>query len=151
VDESHPPSAVNERASRTTEIVVIDEGTRRVDATVDGDRVLVDPDRLPAALGWTLKPEGLCRDDTCVPLRDGTSLFVGDRLDLAAVTSALGRTMVTDTDARVVAVALPVEQRRQALDALHAPSFTLPDLNGTDHTLDEWRGVKKLLIAFASW
>jgi hypothetical protein len=151
VDQSDPPSAVNEPTARMTELVVIDEGTRRVDATVAGDRVLLDPDKLPAALGWTLKPEGLCRDDTCVPVRDRTSLFVGDRLDLAAVTSALGRTIVSDTDARVVAVALPAEQRRQALDGLQAPSFTLPDLDGRDHTLDEWRGVKKLLIAFASW
>ena len=134
-----------------TEMVVIGEGTHHVDATLDEGRVLLEPDGLPAAIGWKLQPEGLCRDDTCVPVRDHASLFVGDRLDLAAVATALGRAMVSDTDARVVAMALPAEQRRKALDELHAPSFTLPDLRGIEHGLDEWHGVKKLLLAFASW
>ncbi|HEY7138258.1 MAG TPA: hypothetical protein VIB48_24595 [Acidimicrobiia bacterium] len=134
-----------------TEIVVIGEGTRRVDGALEGEHALVEPDALPAALGWKLRAEGLCRDETCVPVRDRASLFIGERLDLAAVATALGRATVTDAGARVVAVALPAEQRRQALDGLHAPSFTLPDLSGVEHTLDDWHGVKKLLIAFASW
>jgi hypothetical protein len=50
-----------------------------------------------------------------------------------------------------MAVALPAEQRRQALDSLEAPPFTLPDLGGAAHQLEEWRGTKKLLVAFASW
>jgi hypothetical protein len=33
----------------------------------------------------------------------------------------------------------------------HAPAFTLPDLDGTPHSLEEWDDRKKLLFAFASW
>jgi hypothetical protein len=132
-------------------VTVISDDVRTVDATVSGDAFLLDPATLPAALGWELKPEGLCRDKTCVPVRDPSVLFVDDRLDLAAVAGALGRPMVLDTDARLAAVALPAEQRRDALDDLVAPSFTLPDLDGRLHQSGEWHGRKKLLVAFASW
>ena len=132
-------------------ITIIGEDVRSIDADVDGDRVLLDAARLPDALGWELKPEGLCRDDICVPVRDQSALFVDDRVDLGSVAAALGRPAVVDTDARIVSVALAAEHRRQALDALVAPSFELADLDGTVHRLEEWHGRKKLLVAFASW
>ena len=106
---------------------------------------------LPAALGWTLQPEGLCRGDVCVPVRDRDALFVGEQLDLVAVADALGRPTVVDADAGIVAVALDREQRRDALDALTAPDVTLRDLDGDAHSLSEWRGRKRLLHAFSSW
>lgn len=130
---------------------MIGDVARTVDVTVSDGRLLVDPAQLPAALGWELKPEGLCRDDMCVPVRDPSVLSVGDQLDLAAVSTALGRPIVVDADARLAAVALDAEARRQALDDLVAPPFALADLDGNLHTLHEWRGRKKLLSAFASW
>lgn len=132
-------------------ITIIADESRTVDGVAEGDRILIDPEQLPDALGWQLKPEGLCRDDACVPVRDSSALFVDGRLDVVAVAGALGRPTAVDAEAGVVAVALPAEQRRQALDSLQAPSFTLPDLDGASHQLEEWRGTKKLLVAFASW
>jgi hypothetical protein len=132
-------------------VTIIGYDVRSIDADVDDDRVLIDAAHLPDALGWELKPEGLCRDDVCVPVRDQSTLFVDDRIDIARVAAALGQPAVVDGEARVVSVALPTEQRRQALDALVAPSFELADLDGTMHQLEEWRGRKKLLVAFASW
>lgn len=133
------------------DVVIISDRVRTVGATLDDGRVLVEPGVLPDALGWKLEPAGLCRDDVCVPVRDRSALFSGERLDLGAVADALGRAIVVDPAAGIAAVALPAEQRRLALDELHAPAFTLPDLDGVDHHLHEWRGVKKLLLAFASW
>lgn len=130
---------------------IIDEHVRTIEAEVDGDRLLVQPADLPAALGWELKPEGLCQADVCVPLRDRDALFVGDRLDVAAVAAALGRPAVVDAAAEIAAIALPNESRRRALDEQQAPPFTLDDLDGHPHSLDEFRGRKKLLFAFASW
>ena len=130
---------------------MIAEVVRAVEATVSGSRVLIERDRLPDALGWELKPEGLCKDDVCVPVRDQSALAVDGALDLVAVAAALGRPSVVDTDAGIVAVALPAESRREAIDGLRAPAFTLSDLDGGSHSLDEWRGRKKLLVAFASW
>jgi hypothetical protein len=132
-------------------VTVASDEVRSVDAATEGEHVLLEPDRLDAALGWTLEPEGLCRDDVCVPVRDRDALFHGTSLDLAAVAGALGRLTVVDADAGLAAVSLPSEQRRQALEGLRAPGFTLPDLDGVPHALEEWRGTKKLLVAFASW
>jgi len=130
---------------------VISEQDREVDAVFDDGRALIDPSALPAALGWELKPEGLCRDAVCVPVRDRDALFVSEKLDLVAVAAALQRPAIVDADAGVIAVALPGEERRRALTDRHAPAFTLEDLDGTPHSLEEWRGRKKLLFAFASW
>ena len=130
---------------------VITDEPRAVDAVVDGERLLIDPSALPAALGWELKPEGLCRDDVCLPVRDRDALFVGDQLDLTAVASALQRPSVVDTASGVMAIALPSEGRRRALSDHHAPAFTLSDLDGTAHSLEEWKDRKKLLVAFSTW
>src|ERR1700737_3722787 len=96
-------------------VTIITDDTRTVEATIDGDRILVEPATLPPALGWTLKPEGLCRDDTCVPVRDRSALFVDGRLDLAAVAGALGRPAVVDAPAGLAAIGLDAEPRRRAL------------------------------------
>ena len=132
-------------------VTVIADDTSSVDAVVADGRVLLDPERLPDALGWTLKPEGLCRDEVCVPVRDRATLFHAGRLDLTAVADALDRPAVVDADAGIAAVALGSEQRRDALRMLVAPDFELADLDGTRHRLSEWRGRKRLLHAFSSW
>jgi hypothetical protein len=116
--------------------------------------VLIDPDALPAAIGWSLKPEGLCRDEVCVPVRDRRELVVDGLVDLAAAAHALHRPVVVDAEdpTRVyLAIALPAEERRRVLRELEAPDVTLPDLDGTQHSLSEWRGRKRLLQAFSSW
>jgi hypothetical protein len=130
--------------------IVTDE-TSVVTAVVDGDRILINPRALPDALGWEWKPEGLCRGNVCVPVRDRDRLMVADKLDIGAVADALGRLAVVDASAGIAAFALPKEVRRSALREHHAPAFTLPDLDGVEHNLEEWRGKKKLLVAFASW
>ncbi len=130
---------------------IISDDARRVEATPADGGLLIAPERLVDALGWELKPEGLCRDDMCVPVRDRSSLFVGDAVDLGAVAAALGRPAVIDSAGGIAAVAMDAEGRRQALDSLRAPTFVLDDLDGRPHRLEEWRGRKKLLVAFASW
>ena len=130
---------------------IIGEDLRTVEATIADGRLLVAPERLLDALGWELKPQGLCRDDECVPVHDRAALFVGTDLDLAAVAAALGRAAVVDAEAGIVAVAMDAGGRRDALDSLRAPSFVLDDLDGRPHQLEEWQGRKKLLVAFASW
>ena len=78
-------------------IVIIADESRTVDGSAEGDRILIDPARLPDALGWELKPEGLCREDMCVPVRDPSGLFVdgrrvgGDGPDIADDRARRGR------------------------------------------------------------
>ena len=143
---------MNERAG-VAQITIVDDGIRTLVATPDPVRgsFLVDAERLPDALGWELKPAGLCRQDACVPVADVGRLLVGEQLDLTAVAGALGRPVVVDLDAGVMAVALPAELRRQALCDLRAPAFELPELDGNLRRLDEWAGLKRLLVTFSSW
>ncbi len=130
--------------------IITDEATD-VDARIDDGRMLVSPDDLTAAIGWELKPEGLCRDDLCVAVRDPASLLVDDDIDVGAVAGVLQRPFVLDAGAAIGAMALPSEGRRRALADQQAPSFTLHDLDGNSHSLDEWGDRKKLLMAFSSW
>jgi hypothetical protein len=92
-------------------------------------------------------------------VRDRDTLLVDGRVDLEAAAAALRRTVVVDvtgdgdgdTRGAYVAIALPAEERRRALRELAAPEITLPDLDGTLHSLREWHGRKRLLQAFSSW
>jgi hypothetical protein len=133
------------------EVTIISDTARTVEAEALDGRLLLAPDQLEAGLGWELRAEGLCRGDVCVPLADPAALLVDGKLDVAATAAALGRPAVVDGEAGIAAVALDAEARRGALDLLQGPSFTLDDLEGVPHRLDEWRGVKKLLVAFSTW
>ncbi|GJM39197.1 MAG: hypothetical protein DHS20C19_25640 [Acidimicrobiales bacterium] len=112
----------------------------------DGRATLAAAD-LPAAIGWELKPEGLCRGDACVPVRG----LDGDEVDLGAVVEALGSSLLVDDETATVAISVASADRRAALAGRQAPDFTLPDLDGGLHSLEQFAGRKRLLIAFASW
>lgn len=111
---------------------------------------LLDPSTLENELGWSLKPEGLCRDDVCVLVPDRTKLEQDGDIDVRVVAQLLDRPVVVDELTNVVAIGAPRQHRRDALD-LRAPDFTLPDLEGTEHSLADHRSKKKLLVAFSSW
>ena len=117
----------------------------------------ISAESLTETLGWELKPEGLCRGDVCVPVSGPTTL-AGDptsgdvaTVDAMAVATALDRPAAHDPVSDVVAVGAPRASRRQAINDLIAPEFTLPDLDGSLVSLNDFRGKKKLLVAFSSW
>jgi hypothetical protein len=122
-----------------------------LDARIAADRVFIRPDALARATGWVLKPEGLCRDAVCVPVRDGAALAGPAGVDLAVFAKALGRPLALDLDERAAALGTAAGDRAATLASLEAPDFSLPDLAGRRHTLSEHRGKKALLIAYASW
>ncbi len=99
--------------------------------------------------GWTLKPEGMCRDERCVPLP--ASAVAGDEVDVAAFWQKLGGPVVAAEDGEVWALGAPADERNAALEGLVAPDFTLPDIDGTPRTLSELRGRKVFLATWASW
>ena len=133
-----------------TTTVIAEEATS-IDATWDGERPIVDPGLLASIVGWELKPEGLCRDDACVPLPDRSAIEHPEGVDLAAVADALGRPALVDAEARMVAVGAPAVDRQRALVGRQAPDATLLDLEGTQRRLSEWSGTRRLLVAFSSW
>ena len=133
-------------------ITIIDGGeAHEVAATVAGARVRVQADALREALGWELKPEGLCRGAVCVPVRDRAALADETGIDLAAFAAALDRPLALDAAERAGALGTSAGERAAGLASLEAPDFRLPDLDGRLHALSDHRGKKVLLIAYASW
>jgi len=119
-------------------------------AGIDADGIWLDAAATQQALGWQLKPEGLCQGDVCIPVRD-RSWVEGDAIELGGLASALGRPLASDADERAAALGTAAASRAASLASLEAPDFSLPDLAGRMHTLSEHRGKKVLLIAYASW
>ena len=135
-----------------TSFELIDEGVlRSMAATIAGGRVFIPAAELARATGWTLKPEGLCRDEACVPVRDRAALMGAGGVDLAGFAAALGRPLALDVPEGTAALGTAAAERSAALASLEAPDFSLPDLTGRLHSLSEHRGKKALLIAYASW
>ena len=120
-------------------------------AVVAGDAVRIAPDALRDATGWSLKPEGLCRGDVCIPVRDRAALAGADGVDLAAFAKALDRPLALDAAERAGALGVAATEQGERLASLEAPDFRLPDLHGRLHSLSQHRGKKVLLIAYASW
>jgi peroxiredoxin len=128
-----------------------EHGARDVSARIEGDRVLADPASLEAATGWTLKPEGLCRESVCVPVRDREALVVDGAIDVAAFASALQRPIVIDAAEAIVSIGDRAADRIAAMESLEAPDFELPDLEGETFRYSSIGKRKKLVVTWASW
>ena len=97
-----------------------------------------------AVTGWTLKPEGMCLDDLCVPMPS-----VEGRIDLAAFWQKIGNPVVSEGD--VWSLGVGADAHRDGLAGLDAPDFELQDLAGQTHRLSSLRGKKVFLSSWASW
>ena len=99
--------------------------------------------------GWTLKPEGMCRAELCVPMP--ASAVKGNEVDVEAFWTKLGGPVVASEARDVWALGAPADERNAALEGLQAPDFTLPDIDGTSRTLSQLRGKKVFVATWASW
>jgi hypothetical protein len=105
------------------------------------------------ATGWGLRAEGLCREDTCIPIPRGREAeFVRDgALDVAAFWRHAGHPVVRDETGETWVLGTGAGERARALRSLQAPDFALPDLDGRMHALSDHRGQKVFLVTWASW
>jgi hypothetical protein len=128
--------------------------TQVAKASAEGDNLWLAPEDLAAATGWELKPQGVCRDETCVPIPAGRSPeFVRSDgcFNLAALARQIGQPYAVDERHAVWSFARTPEVIGGQLRSLEAPDFTLPDLAGKLHSLSDHRGRKVLLMSWASW
>jgi len=131
---------------------IIENGeASELQANVADDRVSIPAAELQRTLGWTLKAEGLCRDEICVPVFDRDALVDGSNIDLASFAAALGQPLAIEPSENTAALATATNDQAARMASLDAPDFTLPDLDGQMHSLSDHRGKKVLLIAYASW
>jgi hypothetical protein len=117
------------------------------------DRLWLTEAELEAATGWSLRPEGLCRGDVCVPIPPGRAgeFRREGRVDAGALWRHLDKATLSSDDGSVWVLGEGARERGDALLSLTAPDFTLPDPAGRMHSLSEHRGKKVLLVSWASW
>ena len=115
------------------------------------DGLWLDLPQLERLTGWTMKPEGACKDDVCVPLPYGQESQFASKGDFnyARFMRFLGHPVVSRAGAWVVGARS--RDRNEAMRSMVAPDFTLPDIDGNLHSLSDYRGKKVFLASWASW
>jgi hypothetical protein len=133
--------------------LLTDRGTIEVAARAAGDDLWLSRRDAEGATGWTLKPEGLCKGDVCVPVpRNRAAEFVdGDEINVAGFWRHMGQPVVRDESGDTWVLGESASTRSAQLQSLEAPDFSLPDLDGKQHSLAAQRGKKVLLVSWASW
>jgi hypothetical protein len=105
------------------------------------DRLDIPPAELESRTGWTVKPEGACRGEVCVPLPEP--------FDVRELARRLGMALARDEPHGLYA--LGPESGGHALASAQLPEIVLPDRHGEDFALRSLRGTKVFMIAWASW
>jgi hypothetical protein len=136
---------------RADAVIVDDDRAVTVRATTHEGTLLVPADDVARATGWALKPEGLCRDDACVPVRDPDALVIDGAIDVRVLAAVLGRPVAVEPDAGLAVLGEAPAMVGTQLASLEAPPFALPDLDGRTVSLEDFADRKRLLIAWASW
>lgn len=104
----------------------------------------VTPEQFAAGTGWTIKPEGVCKADVCVPLgRTGG-------FDVVATAERLRMALVHDEEAGLWALG-PETLGDRALISAEAPELVLDDITGTEFRLSSLRGEKVVLVSWAPY
>ena len=134
-----------------------DAETRVEEARVETNQLWLTLSQLTQVSGWALKPEGVCKDEICVPvpearrpalIRDEAS---GPLFNLTAFAQQIQQPVAHDETHAVWYFGPPAWDWKSRLASRMAPDFALPDLSGRLHTLSELRGRKLFLLFWASW
>jgi hypothetical protein len=112
--------------------------------------LVVDPDAFEARTGWSVKPEGACKAEHCVPLPPEARTADG-KLDVEVIAPRLGMPLVRDEPTGIWALGPDTTVTGKALTTARAPELELPDFDGNPFKLSSLRGQKVLLVAWASW
>ena len=113
-------------------------------ATAVFESLSVDPATFEHLTGWSMTPEGLCRGERCVPLAAGNG-----RVDVRVFAERTSSALVHDAENGLWA--LGPESGGRALASASVPELELPLVDGTPFRLSSLRGIKVLLVAWASW
>ena len=135
-------------------VVLTEAGATEIaGAETSGDELWLQRGDVTRACGWTMKPEGLCQGDVCMPVpRADSQRYVRDeQINIAAFWRLMGRPVLHAADGNTWMLGTSASERAAALKTLDAPDFRLPDLDGTLHALSDYRGKRVLLTTWSSW
>jgi hypothetical protein len=112
---------------------------------------------LNRATRFVLKPQGVCRDELCFPVPEArrSAFLVEQRpvtwFNLSEFARLVRQPAARDGEQAVWYFGPRPEEQNEYLNSLVAPDFTLPDINGRQRSLSDFRGKKVLLLTWASW
>jgi|SRR5215471_3931648 len=153
------PAAVSALASGTgRRTVIYDNRTTEVapqSPSLSADDLWITLEDLKLAAGFVIKPQGVCRDELCFPIpKARRSAFLSKQgsitwFNLSEFARLLHQPVAREKEAWYFG---PRPDAQNAfISSLIAPDFKLPDMNGHEHSLSDFRGKKVLLLTWASW
>jgi AhpC/TSA family len=133
--------------------IIAGDAIHEVAAAPSAKDLWLAPAQFEAITGFTLKPEGFCRDALCIPIppKRDAEFHRGGTINIAKFADLTRRPWVGTDGGDVWVLEEPAETRNEALQSLEAPDFELPDVDGNLHRLSDYRGRKVLLASWASW
>jgi hypothetical protein len=137
----------------TTTVLYQDRVTSTNRARSNEHGLWVPLSELKALSGWEVKPEGVCKDEVCVPVPDARrhALIGDDELSLTEFARMIEQPVAHDEKQGVWYFGPPAWEWKSRLASRMAPDFALPDLSGQLHALSGLLGKKVLLLFWASW
>ncbi len=106
----------------------------------------VPVDAFESATGWQLKPEGACKGEVCIPLRDVPT----ETVDIEAIAKDMQLPLASEPEASLWALG-PESVSGHALTTAEAVDFELPDLDGNKIKLSDFKGKKIVVYAWAPY
>jgi hypothetical protein len=137
--------------------VLYQESETQAEARAEGPELWLTLPALTAVSGWELKPEGVCKEETCVPvpnprraalIRSETS---GTLFNLTEFARLIQQPFAFDESHAVWYFGPAGWEWKDRMSSRQAHDFELPDLGGRLHSLSELRGGKLFLLFWASW
>lgn len=134
-----------------------DMETVAANAEAENEALWMTLPELIASTGWELKPEGVCKDEVCVPVPDARRAAIiregpsGALVNLTEFARLIEQPVAHDAQNSVWYFGPAGWEWKTRLESRQAPDFTLPDLSGQMHSLSELRGRKIFLLFWASW
>jgi hypothetical protein len=141
----------------TVTVLYQDRESQALRAEPDSDELWLTLEELKSVSGWELKPEGVCKDEICVPVPDSRRPALvrndpaGTLLNLSEFARLISQPFAHDGPNSVWYFGPAGWEWKDRLASRQAPDFSLRDLSGKMHTLSELRGMKVFLLFWASW
>mgnify|MGYP001587732294 CR=1 FL=1 len=127
--------------------------TIRLTDVGEGDGLLIKPEDLTRINGFTVKPEGACLDDLCIPLTNTILVQAQGQqwVDLQAFAELLEQPFVCDTQNKVWSFAEIPAKRQSTLQDAMVPDFEIADRQGRKVNRADLKGRKALIVTWSSW
>jgi hypothetical protein len=102
---------------------------------------------LPSINDFHVKPQGACKDDTCIPIPK--DMKHGEYFNLSAFARKVHQPVVNEAGVWSFGE-MPV-LRGEFYENRMAPDFAVPDRKGKIVHLSDFKGKKVLILTWASW